>query len=400
MKFTDKFIKGLPAKGSDYRVYEKGADKGFGVKVTRKGHKSFFQQYSHKGRVRFLALGHYPSVSLEKARLLARAAKEQVEAGQDPQSSHTPEERKGTVEQLISHYVCKLQEQGSRSWPAVDRALRNNISGSLLELQAADITSQHIRQILYEVIRRGASVQANRLRSYLQTAFKYGIYHDNDPKSVSTGLVFGLTSNPVSNVPKDTSVEQVGNRVLTTEELSFVLNYSGTALSVTNHLALCLILAMGGQRPNEIVGAYKSELDLEKQVWSIPPERIKNKRWHLLPITQLANYYLAQAIQYSSNSACLFPNLKDKNKPQHETSLTHAVRRFCLATNIDPFTPRDLRRTVKTKMGELGISKEWRDRVQNHALTDVSTRHYDRWDYLPEKRAALEMWEGWLVTLS
>lgn len=54
---------------------------------------------------------------------------------------------------------------------------------------------------------------------------------------------------------------------------------------------------------------------------------------------------------------------------------------------------RDIRRTCKTLMGELGISKELRDRIQNHALQDVSSRHYDRYDYLAEKRDALEQWE-------
>lgn len=57
------------------------------------------------------------------------------------------------------------------------------------------------------------------------------------------------------------------------------------------------------------------------------------------------------------------------------------------------FTARDLRRTCKTLMGEAGISKEIRDRIQNHALNNVSSKHYDRYDYLTEKRRALEIWE-------
>jgi hypothetical protein len=80
--------------------------------------------------------------------------------------------------------------------------------------------------------------------------------------------------------------------------------------------------------------------------------------------------------------------------------------RYALAANIpetlvalpakdadrQKWVAKDLRRTVKTRMGELGIPKDIRDRLQNHALQDVSTRHYDRYDYLPEKRKALENW--------
>ncbi|MDG2560557.1 integrase, partial [Vibrio parahaemolyticus] len=58
------------------------------------------------------------------------------------------------------------------------------------------------------------------------------------------------------------------------------------------------------------------------------------------------------------------------------------------------FIPRDLRRTCKTLMGEIGVSKALRDRLQNHALNDVSSKHYDRYEYLAEKRYALELWES------
>ena len=50
-------------------------------------------------------------------------------------------------------------------------------------------------------------------------------------------------------------------------------------------------------------------------------------------------------------------------------------------------------------MGELGITKDLRDRLQNHALNDVSSKHYDRYEYLPEKRQALEMGERHFIAV-
>jgi integrase len=97
---------------------------------------------------------------------------------------------------------------------------------------------------------------------------------------------------------------------------------------------------------------------------------------------------------YSGNSKYLFPGRFNEDKPINKTSLAHAVRRI---TVVQEFTPRDLRRTVKTRMGEIGIEKSIRDRIQNHALTDVSPKHYDRYDYLPEKRAAILKWENHLL---
>jgi hypothetical protein len=55
-------------------------------------------------------------------------------------------------------------------------------------------------------------------------------------------------------------------------------------------------------------------------------------------------------------------------------------------------TNRDLRRTWKTLAGQARVSKEIRDRIQNHALHDVSSKNYDRWTYMPEKRAGMAKW--------
>ncbi|MBF4427867.1 site-specific integrase, partial [Vibrio anguillarum] len=66
---------------------------------------------------------------------------------------------------------------------------------------------------------------------------------------------------------------------------------------------------------------------------------------------------------------------------------------------FDKFVPKDLRRTCKTLMGACRISKEVRDRIQNHALQDVSTRHYDRYDYFDDKLGGLESWNNKLKEL-
>jgi hypothetical protein len=69
---------------------------------------------------------------------------------------------------------------------------------------------------------------------------------------------------------------------------------------------------------------------------------------------------------------------------------------LCKQFNIEPFTPKDLRTTYKTLAGMAGLNKEVRDRIQNYALTDVSSKHYDRYDYLKEKRHTLVMWNDYL----
>ncbi|WP_216647256.1 hypothetical protein [Enterobacter bugandensis] len=74
--------------------------------------------------------------------------------------------------------------------------------------------------------------------------------------------------------------------------------------------------------------------------------------------------------------------------------LLENIKRYCIKNNIDSFSPRDFRRTFKTLAGQIKITKEIRDRIQHHALHDVSSIHYDRYDYNEEKLEALLKWEN------
>ncbi|MBS3953101.1 MAG: site-specific integrase [Methylomicrobium sp.] len=153
------------------------------------------------------------------------------------------------------------------------------------------------------------------------------------------------------------------------------------------------LILIFGVRPLELTGAKKAEFDFNNLVWSIPPERIKNKRWHVLPLVPLARRLLEALIMFSGESEFLMPGRYNPNESIHKTSLGHTLAKLQKQSPHFPvITPRDLRRTVKTRMGEIGIDKSIRDKIQNHALNDVSSKHYDRWDYLPEKRTALEKW--------
>ena len=66
---------------------------------------------------------------------------------------------------------------------------------------------------------------------------------------------------------------------------------------------------------------------------------------------------------------------------------------------IPVVTNRDLRRTWKTLAGKAGVPKEIRDRLQNHTLQDVSSKSYDRWNYMPEKRAGMKKWDTFVAAM-
>ncbi len=239
--FTDKAIKGLKPKLSSYRLYEKAADKGFGVKVTPAGSKSFFVQYAASdGQQKFYKLGRYPSISLSDARDRCREIRHSLNKGLAPDIKTT--QKFGTVADLFAYYVKCMASEGKRSWQRVEADLNFNCE-VILHLPAKDITHLHIRKILHAIISRGSSVQANRIRSYLGRAFKLGVYHDNDPKNLSNDVSFQLTSNPVDAIPKDSGAEVTGDRILSFTEIKQI--WHDPSMQEPFQIAIKLMLLYG-----------------------------------------------------------------------------------------------------------------------------------------------------------
>lgn len=407
MAFTDKGIQGLRPRSTAYRVFERASDPGFCIRITPAGTKTFQLMYRIEGRQRFMRLGTYPATTLAEARSAARAARKLLDQGLDPQDERErqlQEQQKakeeaaasGTVEQLFEHYINTLKEE-NKDYREVQRALEKDALPKLgKKTPAKDVTSQDIAKALHAVYKRGSRSMANHLRRYLHRAFQLGIYHDNDPRNFGAPTRFGILFNPVANVPQDTGAEKTGVRELSWEELRAVWLALDANVNVNSAIATRLLIC-SGLRVREVTNAAPDEFHLADRLWRLPADRIKSRHKrradHLLPITDLMAEQIERAqLIAGENSPFLLPGHGDPRSgiPMHEDSLRHDLADLCKTIGIPHFTPRDLRRTWKTRGGELGIPKEWRDLVQNHARSDVASVHYDVWEYLDEKRQALE----------
>ena len=404
--FTDKGIKSLDPKPTAYRVYERASDPGFCVRITPSGTKTFQMAYTVNGRKRFMRLGTYPATTLADARQAAREARSLVDRGIDPQEERERQRQeaeaarreasaRGSVRELVEHYIATLVRTG-RDWREVRRALENDAIPVLGESKKArDVTARDIAQTLHRVHQRGAASMANHLRRYLHRMFQLGIHHDHDPKNLSIETQFGIESNPVSAVPHDATAEKAGTRELSWAELRTIWWALDAYCSPAQASAL-RILICSGLRVREVIHAERSEVDLDSRLWRIPGHRIKTRTKrpddHLVPITPLiAEQLEAAMIIAGRTSTYLFPahNNPRATRPMHDTSLSHACQDLSKGTGLPHFTPRDLRRTWKTRGAEIGIPMELRNLVQNHARSDVASIHYDAWSYIDEKREAL-----------
>lgn len=416
-KLTDNLLKSLKPIGTAYRRMDEGKA-GFGVKVSPKGQISFIFRYkTPQGRDVPMILGYYPETSLKDARQLWAKSRAIYDSGRDPQivlaeelaveesqrrlleAQRKRESMNGSIHQLIEAYVSDLKANNKRSWAEVERALTVNVYPVIPEnTKAKDITPEDIKSILAQIISRDKLIAANRIRAYLSAAFTFGIHWDNDAKRHFETLRFGIQSNPVRDVPKPEKTEQARDRNLSAAEVKQLWHaLDQTKMHPKVARAIRLLFALGGQRIEEVLELTTKDVDFQNQFVIL--RDTKNGSTHIVPFGDLAKELLEISMAQADSDNSLFGKIRGTQGIMPYATLTRAINRICPKVGLDPFVPKDIRRTVKTLMGFAGIRKEDRDKFQNHAMTDVSSRHYDRYDYLAEKRQVMAVWDDYLKTI-
>jgi len=428
ISLTDRSIKNAKPTKNTIRIRDNSSDpslKGFALQILPSGLKTFVLGYTSPttGKRKFLKLGTYPGFSLKEGRESARQARALIDKDIDPieQLQQQKDEKlklqeladqQGTVNQLFEFYIKDLVIDEKRSASQVQYIFTRDIQSTIGSLKTSEVTSDHISEIIAIIENRGAPTLANRTRSYLRAAFVFGKECKKSPrwKRNSTLPTFNIGTNPVIETTKAKGENRVGNNFLSKHDVHKLWPSIGViAMSKDLALAIKLILATG-QRVEEVLGATWSEFDTEDLLWTIPANRRKNraknlsKEPHLVPLTPFHNQLLVELKLYSGKSKFLFPH-QDGKRPKTSDALSQAVSRFCTpqgTSSREPFTkfsPRDLRRTWKTLAGSLGINLETRNKIQGHALQDVGSIHYDRYDYMKEKREGMSTWTTWLEAL-
>jgi integrase len=150
-----------------------------------------------------------------------------------------------------------------------------------------------------------------------------------------------------------------------------------------------------GQRVEEIARSHVDQWEAQER--DIDWSRTKNGKPYAIPVPTLAAG-LIESIKPNEHG-WFFPSAMDPENPMSAGTLYSFMWRQRESEVIPVVTNRDLRRTWKTLAGKAVVPKEIRDRIQNHALRDVSSRSYDRWNYVCEKRADMSRWDRFIRSL-
>ena len=407
---------------------------GLVLRVLTTGTKSWLFRFKWNGTTTRISLGTFPTLGLAEARELALKNREWLNKGIDPRravdrngrlsarattprsagvsSGMEPPDPVAFVDRLATtpknsiptpdpgdkssvlfvayEYVEKWFKNGKKPRDPTEtcRMLRKDVLPRWHWRDARTITSREIIECLDAIVARGAPVAANRTATMLGHMFRYAIH-----RSI-------LENSPVQLLYKPGGKEQRRKRVLTEAELrSFVRNIR-TICRAERRARVLMVLLLTMQRRSELALAEWSEFDFEDKQWQIPAAHTKNRCGHVVPLTDSAIAELKALRELAKDSRFVIPG-KGGIRAAKPKLITRGVKRLLpgfLAHKIEAFTPHDLRRTGRTSLGRLGVTPFIAERVINHSK-DILQETYDLWEYFDEKRAALERWEGYLLSL-
>ena len=380
MKLTDRQIKALKPLSTRFEVWEDNG-KGFGVRVSPAGRKSFIYMYRFQGNSRRMTLGVYPEMSLANAHASHATARQLLDKGQDPgtveQDAKEESRRSPSVKRLVEEYIEKHAKPNKRSWKEDERILNKDVVSRWGKRKARDITRRDIIRLLDEIVERGASIQANRTLAAIRKMYSF---------AMGRGV---LDASPCVAIPNP-SKENRRDRVLSEDEIkTFWSKLDTSKMEKATALSLKFQL-ITAQRKGEVAGAEWRDFDFKGNWWAIPAEKSKNGFPHRVPLSPLAIKILTELKEITGKSKWLLPSPRDG---QHiaETSVDHAIRTNTDHFEVSHFTPHDLRRTAASMMTASGIQRLTVSKILNHVESGV-TAVYDRHSYDKEKRQALETW--------
>jgi integrase len=338
-------------------------------------------------------IGDYPTMPLAEAReVFKRDFADTIQKGASIKIAG--DARPGTVADLFEAYVESLKAAGKPSWDNVEYVLGKIADILGRNRPAREITADDIIGAIRPVYERGRRSFADHMRSTVRAAFSWGLKAEHDYRS-TTPRRFRLVLNPAAGIP--TEPKTVGSRWLNEEEYIRLYRWLECPDTPVHppYTRAVRILMLTGQRVEEIAQLHKDQWDAKERIidWS----KTKNGKPHAIPVPAVAAELIESIVP--NKYGWFFPSATDPSKPVTASTLYSFMWRQRDRGVIPVVTNRDLRRTWKTLAGKAGVSKEIRDRLQNHTLQDVSSKSYDRWNYMPEKRDGMKKWNAWVTKL-
>jgi len=304
-----------------------------------------------------------------------------------------------TLRALLDGYTGQLESGGKASAKSVASAMKRHVFDAwpkLCSKPAEDVTTDDLLEVVARVADAGTLREANKLRSYLQSAYSAAVKARQSARASPELRALKITKNPARDLATIEGASQARERALSQAELRAYWKRIAKLEGVSG-AALRFHLLTGGQRIEQLAAVTTADFDPDHRAVTLKDSkgRRKQPRKHVVPLIPAAEEALhAMAPERLGEYLVTLTHGQSGVGYRYlRAALLEVVKAMTAAGELEkgPFTLGDLRRTVETRLAGAGVSTDIRAQLQSHGLGGVQARHYDRHDYLKEKREALEL---------
>jgi integrase len=389
MPLTDAACKGARPKDKPYKKADGG---GLYLEVTPSGGRYWRLKYRFLGKEKRLACGVYPETSLAEAREKRAVAKKMLSDGIDPSSA------KQDRRQLAEINAANTFEAVAREWHDRNREkwtpnycqdilhrLEMDIFPVIGQRPIADISPLVVLNALKKIENRGAGEMARRAGQYCGQIFRYAVVTgraERNPTADLKGALKPVRHGHFSSIePEDLP------------EFLHALGQNDARLYILTRLAIRLML-LTFVRTGELINATWDEFNFEEARWSIPAERMKMRKPHIVPLSRQSLAILRELHAMNGKYQWVFASPTKPRRHMSNNTILKALERLGYKGRMTGHGFRSLAMTtIKEK---LKYPHEVVDRQLAHAPRNKVDAAYDRTKYLDDRRKMMQAWANYL----
>lgn len=376
---TDIQAKSAKPKEKPYRL---GDGHGLYLRVDPTGKKYFILRYWEDGKERQMSLGPYPLLSLRDAREKRDEIQNARARGINPfmqKNVNVP-----SFAAVVSEWLnVRMTEKAPQYLRTIQMRLHKYILPALGDRPVDAISSGEVLRLCRKIENLGFIDTAKRIKIICGQVFRYGIaagYLENDP---TTALSGALRPHIQRHHPAPTDPAGIG------AIFAAIRAYPYPVMRSALLFALYTVARSGEIRHAEWT-------EIKGDVWDIPPEKMKMKRRHLVPLSPEALKVLEELRPFTGAGRWLFPSARQNGLPISDNSMRVTLR--SLGFDKETITPHGFRSMFSTVANEHGFNSDVIERTLAHVEYNSVRRAYNHAEYLDQRRNLLEWWSKWLNT--
>lgn len=393
MALTDKAIKAAKPRDKDWKLAD---EKGLYLLVTPAGGRLWRLKFRHIGKEKKLSLGSYPEISLLQARHLRDEARAKLTMGQDPALERRKEKLKrqlaagATFTAVATEYIDQKMVGDGKAEATITKArwFLEQLKPAIGHMALSDVDPQMMLAALKRLEAKGVLETAKKCRSFASRVFRYGVATGRcaaDPTHLLQGALVAPKARHFAAILEPRKLGEL---------LRAIDGFSGypvtiAALRMAPHVFV---------RPGELRHAEWQEIDFTAKVWKIPPNKMKARRSHEVPLSSQVLQILGDVHSLTGHGKFVFPSAAGGSRPMSENTLNASFRR--MGFGKDEITAHGLRSTASTLLNESGL---WHpdaiERALAHGDSDRIRGTYHRGAHWQERVRMAQWWSDYLDQL-